>query len=381
MIGNVRVLHLLHESEHQPPPNLVKAAGSVRLMRAGHPLDDATRSFWPQVITLCAPFDHDTRRAIELVEVAELPILGIGETSTLKLSAYVSAAISAADLRTVLDLLSDNTREHAGHYDCAREGEGQCRGPVADDFIRLLEHLLALRMPDYRERAEKVLESCLWMGNHLCLPSTEMKNLVRAARLREIGKLGISDRILFARRSERTRDEQNTYDRYPSLGSRVLGELPELRKVAHIIEYQLENFDGSGLAGLMSHQIPLGSRILRVAGAMAMIMENQGHHVEIPEVVSALEDGRGSLYDPLLVRLVQNFFSANQVGDEDRKNIHWVRLDDLSEDMVIVEDVWSRTGMKLIPAGTRLNTHLLKIIKQFPIDPSLESVRVRLPEN
>ncbi|MCX6601121.1 MAG: hypothetical protein NT025_06125, partial [bacterium] len=147
-----------------------------------------------------------------------------------------------------------------------------CRGRVVEQMISMLEHLLTMRIPDYADRAGRVLEASLWIGGHLCLPPHELKDLSRAARLREIGKLGLPDRLLFARRRDRTPVEQQAYDHYPVMGARVLRELPPLRAAATIVEYQLENFDGSSPAGLMAHQIPLGSRVLRVAGAFTRML-------------------------------------------------------------------------------------------------------------
>ena len=46
---------------------------------------------------------------------------------------------------------------------------GLCRGRAVEDSVRALEHLLALRLPDYRERTARVTEACLWIGGHLNL--------------------------------------------------------------------------------------------------------------------------------------------------------------------------------------------------------------------
>jgi hypothetical protein len=371
-----RILYLLRPDESRPPESLLRAAAGIHLLRAGNPPDDPARDSGPHLVCVHAPYDHDARLAIEQVAALELPVLCFGHPQTDTVYPHVSEHISVEDLRTVLELLVRIATMHQlAATECRAEDAGECRGRVVEDMIVLLEHLLTLRIPDYAERAGRVLDASLWIGNHLCLPPHELKDLSRAARLRELGKLGLPDRLLFARRLERTPAEQQAYDHYPVLGARVLRELPPLRTVATIVEYQLENFDGSGPTGLMAHEIPLGSRILRVAGAFSMMLHANSRERIAQDVIAVLDGGRGSLYDPLLVKLVENFQHVSyrhNVSKETRR----VRISDLGEGMVLAEDIWSRSGLKIIPAGTRISYQLLRLLGQYPLDPSLEAVQI-----
>jgi len=373
----VRLLYVLRTDENRPPLHVLQAA-TVHVIRAGTAADAPTRQFNPQVLCIHAPLDRDAHLALEKLADLHIPVLGIGKSGSAEdAAAQVSESISAEDLRSVLDLIVSMTQAYAHSVTvCHAEDAGQCIGRVNDDIVRLLEHMLTLRFPDYRDRGTRIFDTCLWIGSHLYLPPQEMKDLLRAARLREIGKLGIPDHIVFARRQDRSPDDQAAYNRYPELGARVLRELPALRNAAAIVEFQLENFDGSGPAGLMAHQIPLGSRVLRAAATFAQIVATEEDHERgAQRAIMVLEQGRGSLFDPLLVKLVANFHSARRettAGSERR----WVRVPDLAEGMVIAEDIWSRTGMKILPAGTRLTPHVLKLIHQFPLDPSLEAVQI-----
>lgn len=371
----VRILHLLRAEERMPPQNLLAAANSIHLLRAGSEPDGAARQFGANVITIVAPFDFDARMALAKVAELDLPSVGFGKTDNVPPTITVSPGISTDDLRAILELLAAQVMRDRRELECPAEQYGLCRGRLSDDVITLIEHLLSLRIPDYRERAVRVLDASLWIANHLCLPPAEIRVLVQAARTREVGKLGLPDRLLFARRHERTPEEQTAYDRYPEMGAAVLRDLPELKRAAHLVEHQLENFDGSGPAGLMAHQIPLGSRILRAAGAFSMIIDNGDYAQTAHDVLNLLDRGRGSFYDPLLVKLVENFQSAEGIRDQ-KKEIRLVRITDLTEGMVIAEDVWSRTGMKLVPAGTFLTPKILQMLRQFPLDPSLECVRI-----
>jgi len=366
----VHVLHLLHEGEHDAPTNLRLAASVVCAHGAGLPdlsaLDEPV-----QVITVCAPVDHEMSLALDAVGHLDLPVLGIGTGGGPGRHADVSSEISPTDLSVVLHLLCQ-VRE-------SESSEAPSRAwldDLTDKITCMVEHLMALRMPNYLARAERVVKCCEWVASRIGMSDREMRVLLQASRLREIGKLGIPDKILFEKRSKRAPAEQAVYERYPLLGAHVLTEMPTLHEVARLLEYQLEHFDGSGPGGLTAHQIPLGSRILRAASAYEMVEIEAEPGVPVDQIIAVLERDQGSLYDPLLLRLVQNYHELEDGETAGVKNTERVRLADLVEGMILAEDIWSRNGIKLIPRGTNLNEHILQVLMSTPLDASLGSVEI-----
>ncbi|MCX6601120.1 MAG: hypothetical protein NT025_06120 [bacterium] len=72
---------------------------------------------------------------------------------------------------------------------------------------------------------------------------------------------------------------------------------------------------------------------------------------------------------------MENFLHlySREVSGKDTRR---VRISDLLEGMMLAEDIWSRTGMKIIPANTRITYHLLRLLGQYPLDPALEAVQI-----
>ncbi len=375
MKSPIQVLHLLGPNEEQPPDNL-QIAAAVRALRVGPALDASVFSDKPQVISLRTPVDREVTETLSQLAGLDLPILGVGEDAVKWLDAQVSEHISPEDLRSLLDLLSrisTSERYEKRQDDATSESNRVYR--FTEDVIALIEHLMCLRFPSYAERTKRVLQSCMWIGTHLALASHALRELSYAARLREVGKLGLPDHILLKPREHRTPEEQAIYDRYPALGAMAVSEFSALRDAARIVGHQLENFDGSGPSGLMAHQIPLAARVLRVAGAYEMIMEETRIPRTESQALELLERGRGSLFDPLLVKLYFNYRSLN--GQPERKtDTVRVTYSDLTEGMILAEDVWSRTGMKIAARGTRLTPHTLRILYSLPSDPTIETVEV-----
>lgn len=370
----VRALYLLHPDERSAP-EVVQLACETRCIRRGHDPDLSVKQFDPAVIVIGAPLDHEGHVAIDRVATLMLPVVGYGTGPSDRLMCDVTATIAMPDFRSLLSLLASPAALCNLPPGTGANGMGTWLKHSADDFAQMMEHLLALRMPDYRDRAERVVQACLWIASHLGMGGEELNTLQLSARMREIGKLGLPDKILFTPRDERTENEQSMYDRYPMLGARVLRQFPVFTAAAKIVEHHLENFDGSGAMGLFSHQIPLGSRILRVAGAFGMITEMgiKGRD----ELVHILGRGRGILYDPMIVGLVENYAtlatSTMQVGIPTRR----VRISDLHEGMILAEDIWSRTGVKIVGTGTRLNEHIIRILMTLPLNMAIESVEVQ----
>jgi hypothetical protein len=370
--SSARVLYLMRDDRPMPEV-LRRATTALHQLPAGGTPDEATRNFLPQVIVINGPFDHDARQAVEQVSSLDCPTIGIGTGEVDFLKVVASPYISTADMQAIIEL---TTALHT------------CQNPVGDgtdnaelpehtgeDVVRMLEHLMGLRIPGYQERAARIFEMCAWIGNHLCLAPPDLRELLGAARLREIGKLGLPDTLLFSSRDRRTSEQQALYDTYAANGAAVLADFKLLRGAGRLIGYMLENFDGSGNQRLMSHQIPLGSRILRIAGAYEIVRNEMGVTATAQRIVERLNRDSGSLYDPLIVRLMTDYAEISVAARSGSQTCP-VRIADLKPGMVLAQDMWSRTGMKIIAKGTTLSEHTLKVLFHHPLDPSMSSVDI-----
>jgi len=83
--------------------------------------------------------------------------------------------------------------------------------------------------------------------------------------------------------------------------------VPDLRDVADIIKYHHENYDGSGCTlGLVAEQIPLTSRIIRVASKYDLLTQPRDttRALNHQEAVDELSKGAGKEYDARVVRVL-----------------------------------------------------------------------------
>jgi HD-GYP domain-containing protein (c-di-GMP phosphodiesterase class II)/NO-binding membrane sensor protein with MHYT domain len=131
------------------------------------------------------------------------------------------------------------------------------------------------------------------------------EQLLAAAPLHDIGKIGISDAILFKPRAL-SASERMVMQEHAALGGRILGgsELPLLKLAAEIAQSHHEKWDGSGYPhGLEENEIPLASRIVAVADVFDALMSERPYKEawSLNRVMDHMREQAGSHFDPQIV--------------------------------------------------------------------------------
>lgn len=94
------------------------------------------------------------------------------------------------------------------------------------------------------------------------------------------------------------------YKLHPTLGAELVGEIELWKRLAPIIRYHHEAFDGSGYPeGLKGEEIPLESRIIAVAESFDAITNEYSYKAIVDEkyALSDIESKAGEKYDPEVV--------------------------------------------------------------------------------
>jgi diguanylate cyclase (GGDEF)-like protein len=141
------------------------------------------------------------------------------------------------------------------------------------------------------------------VGNRLGLPPTSREALVFAWLLHDVGKLGISERILF-RPGPLTPEERRTVDLHCQIGARLAERVPALASVAPAIRHHHERFDGTGHpSGLVGEEIPLEARIIAVVDAFGAMTAERPYRQPVShnEALAELTRCAGTQFDPQVV--------------------------------------------------------------------------------
>jgi HD-GYP domain-containing protein (c-di-GMP phosphodiesterase class II) len=136
--------------------------------------------------------------------------------------------------------------------------------------------------------------------------SEETADLVYAARVHDVGKIFVHERIL-NKAGPLTDDEFLQLRMHAHISARIVGTLPHSEQMQDAIEHHHQRFDGSGYPdGLKGEEIPLWARIIAVSDAYAnMVTEQSFSAARTPDqALDELANMSGTRFDGMLVRLL-----------------------------------------------------------------------------
>lgn len=141
------------------------------------------------------------------------------------------------------------------------------------------------------------------LARGLELSDTELEHLRLLARYHDVGKVGVSDQILFKNGPLNT-EETSEIQRHSEVGHRIANVIPELATVSNSILKHHEWWDGSGYPlGLKGLDIPLESRILALVDAYDAMTHERPYRRAFSsrEAVAEIHRRSGTQFDPELV--------------------------------------------------------------------------------
>ena len=151
----------------------------------------------------------------------------------------------------------------------------------------------------------RVAEYAKIIAEGLGLPKEDVNLIYQAARLHDIGKIGIDNSAL--NKPERlTENEHNMFKAHITIGRQIIQPINFLSQAIPFIYYHHEFYNGKGYPdGKMGEDIPLGARILQVADAFDAMTSDRPYRKALPyaTALSELRKFSGIQFDPEIVRV------------------------------------------------------------------------------
>jgi response regulator RpfG family c-di-GMP phosphodiesterase len=246
------------------------------------------------------------------------------------------------------------------------------------DIKQLALRFLTVRMPFVSEILKKVANASVWIakltGN---FDEDELQEIEFAAYLAYIGKLCLPDQYLELPVLTDGSPTNELLCQVPMKAKELLQNISTFENVAEIIFHIWENFDGSGIPKkLQSWQIPAASRIIRVALDFEELRTFK--KLSADDALEIIKQSSRRLYDPKVVLFFEQFLLEYR---ELEGSIYEkpVQLQDLKSGMVVARDVFTYSGLKLLPAGVTLNDRTIQmLISHNTTDPILGNVWVKI---
>ncbi|MCL1992012.1 MAG: response regulator [Spirochaetes bacterium] len=149
------------------------------------------------------------------------------------------------------------------------------------------------------------------------LHQEELRLIVRAAPLHDLGKIAVSDKVLL--KPGKLNDEEfNEVKNHTIVGRNLINQLYLRMPTQEYLHYagmvalsHHEHYDGHGYPqGLKGEEIPLCARIMSVADVydavtMSRVYRKGMGHLQAKNIIM---DGRGSHFDPMVIDSFENVF-------------------------------------------------------------------------
>ena len=128
-----------------------------------------------------------------------------------------------------------------------------------------------------RGHLDRVTGYCMQIANKMGLDGEEIETLRNAARLHDIGKIGVPDEIL-GKKGPLTDQETDLMRRHPEVGEGIIKPIRSLDHLCDIIRHHHEKIDGTGYPdGLKGEEITPLVRITTVADIYDVLTTNQAN--------------------------------------------------------------------------------------------------------
>jgi len=169
----------------------------------------------------------------------------------------------------------------------------------------ILELVDAIEIKDQETfgHVRRVSRYALAIGRRLGLSPGDLRALVLAAEMHDVGKIGVPDSIL-AKPGPLTPDEFEVVKSHAQRGYAIARKVPALAGLAAVIRAHHERLDGSGYPqGLAGEQIPLLARIVAVADTYDALTSRRPYRAALShlDAMAEIMSVRGRTLDPACV--------------------------------------------------------------------------------
>ncbi|CCO24653.1 response regulator [Maridesulfovibrio hydrothermalis] len=123
--------------------------------------------------------------------------------------------------------------------------------------------------------SDTVAKLSVKIAEKLTMPSNDVERIEFAARLHDLGKIGIRDDVLL-KNGPLTDEEFSVIKQHPVHGAEILGPIPSMEDIIPAVLHHHEKMNGRGYPhGLTGYEIPLWAKIISVADVYDALTANR----------------------------------------------------------------------------------------------------------
>ncbi|MDF2634395.1 MAG: diguanylate cyclase with and sensor [Pelosinus sp.] len=152
---------------------------------------------------------------------------------------------------------------------------------------------------------ERIKDLVVSLAATIGLPESKIAELRLLAQFHDLGKVGISDKILF-KSAPLTAEEHAIIRQHPEIGFRIAQSTPDLEPISEWILKHHEWWNGKGYPlGIAGDEIPIECRMLAIADSYDAMTNDRPYRraMSNQDAIAELRRCAGTQFDPRLVEL------------------------------------------------------------------------------
>ncbi|MFA5164960.1 MAG: PAS domain S-box protein [Candidatus Omnitrophota bacterium] len=154
------------------------------------------------------------------------------------------------------------------------------------------------------EHVERTVHYAMRIAQDLGFPYDKLELVKQAAMLHDLGKVGISDKILH-KKAKLSKREFAEVKKHPQIGVDIIRPIHSLRPVIPALLHHHERWDGKGYPhGLKMYQIPLMARIITIADVYQALISDRPYRKAYSKekAIAIIKKASGTQFDPDIVK-------------------------------------------------------------------------------
>ncbi len=171
------------------------------------------------------------------------------------------------------------------------------------EFTQSLSSAIDARDVYTAGHSRRVSTYAVAIAREMKLPDEELEIIREGALLHDVGKIGISDRVL-QKPGNLSPEEFELIRRHPLIGRRIIERVEGLAPYLNIVELHHENYDGTGYPWqLVGEKTPRDARVIHVADAYDAMTSDRPYRkgMKPDQALSILKANAGTQFDPDVV--------------------------------------------------------------------------------
>lgn len=155
------------------------------------------------------------------------------------------------------------------------------------------------------EHADSTVHYSTQIARALKLDQEEIDHVRQAAILHDLGKVGISDKILL-KKSKLTKKEFDEIKKHPQIAADIIRPIQFMKDIIPLILYHHEKWNGTGYPmGIKGRSIPVGARIISIADVYQALTSDRPYRRAFSKkkAMQILKENIGIQFDPAIVKV------------------------------------------------------------------------------